>query len=131
MAPLASTREEGGAATPGTALKEVLWRLHLLLLMMMMMRRRLFGGEEGPRLMKRRQHAGQDPLWQRLAHAGARGRGGRDRKRGGARVARGFGSCYKNQKTVLLPRTDMGGHAAFLFYVVYTCQISSRIREDI
>ena len=56
-----------GAATPGTALKEVLRRLHLLLLMMMMMRRRLFGGEEGPPLMKRRQHAGQDPMWQRLA----------------------------------------------------------------
>jgi hypothetical protein len=46
-----------GAATPGTALKEVLRRLHLLLLMMM--RRQLVGGEEEPRLMKRRGGAGR------------------------------------------------------------------------
>jgi hypothetical protein len=33
--------------------------------------------------MKRRQHAGQDPLWQRLAHAGARGAGGAIESEGG------------------------------------------------
>ena len=77
-----------GAATPGTALKEELRRLHpppllLLLLMMMMMtmtmmmmmRRRLGGGEEGPRQMKRQPHAGQDRLWQLLARRRRAGAG--------------------------------------------------------